>query len=299
MKTIKETKEEFKNGKIEKADFISKMHDIHKYLFEYSEVIKDTDISKIEISDDSVVMTIRDSGIKLICDKNDKRIIPIEIINFNSFEKEELKFINELVKEETTILDIGANIGWYSLNLSKKFNNIKIHAFEPVSKTFNYLNSNLSINNITNVKTYNFGFSDEEKNIDIYCYPECMGNSSLANLSGNSSVEKINCKFTKVDLFVKQNNLKIDFIKCDVEGAELLVFKGAIETLKKDKPVVFTEILRKWSAKFNYHPNDILALFSNIGYNCYVIRNNNLEKFEKVDDSTLETNYIFIHKDKK
>ncbi len=300
MKTIKELKKEFKQGKIAKADFITEMHGIHKMLNEYAEIIKDTDIEKIEIEDGSVVMTTREEGIKLICDKDDKRIIPLEIINFGAFEGEELKAISNLVKDGSTIFDIGANIGWYSLNFAKKFKSADIYAFEPVPKTFNYLTSHLAMNNATGVRPYNFGFSDEAKDVDIYFYPEGMGNASLVNLSENPSVETVKCKFITVDSFVKENNVpKVDFIKCDVEGAELFVFKGAIETLKRDKPAVFTEILRKWSAKFNYHPNDILDLFSDIGYDCYIIKGNTLEKFGKVDDQTMETNFVFIHKDKK
>jgi FkbM family methyltransferase len=297
MKKLKEIKEEYSEGKIEKKDFIDRMHDIHKYLFEYSEILKETDVSKIEITDNSVIMTIRGSEIKMICDKNDKRIIAVEILNFNSFEKEELQFVKRLIKSGSAILDIGANVGWYSLNLSKEFKNIRIFAFEPVPKTYNYLNSNLLLNNITGIKTYNIGFSDEEKNVDIYLNPDCSGNSSLANLLGSAKVEKVNCRFTTVDLFVKQNNLKVDFIKCDVEGAELLVFRGAIEVLKSSKPIVFTEMLRKWSAKFNYHPNDIIDLFKNLGYHCYSLNEGKLIQFYTMNEDTIETNFFFLHKD--
>lgn len=80
---------------------------------------------------------------------------------------------------------------------------------------------------MTGINTYNIGFSDEETNIDIFLNPNCSGNSSLANLSG--STEKVKCKITTVDLFVRQNDFKIDFIKCDVEGAEFLVFKALLK----------------------------------------------------------------------
>lgn len=296
MKTLKEIKAEYKKGTIEKKVFIDRMHDIHKYLFEYSEILKETDVSKIEITDNSVIMTIRGSEIKMICDKEDKRIIAVEILNFDSFEKEELRFVTKLIKDGSAILDIGANIGWYSLNLSKEFKNVRIFAFEPVPKTYNYLRSNVILNNITGIDIYNLGFSDNEKDINIFLNPDCSGNSSLANLSG--STENIICKFTTVDLFVRKNNLKIDFIKCDVEGAELLVFKGAIEMLKRDKPVVFTEMLRKWAAKFNYHPNDIIALFKNLDYNCYSLKNEKLIPFIKMEEDTIETNFFFLHTQK-
>ena len=57
-----------------------------------------------------------------------------------------------------------------------------------------------------------------------------------------------------------------------------------------------SEMLRKWSAKFNYHPNDIIQLFEEIGYECYVIADNGmLKRFGYVNEETIETNYFFLH----
>lgn len=57
-------------------------------------------------------------------------------------------------------------------------------------------------------------------------------------------------------------------------------------------------MLRKWSNKFGYHPNDIINLFTKIGYQCYVINDKKLKLFTKVDENTIETNYFFLHKQK-
>lgn len=298
MNMFDKLKNEFISGKIAKDDFIRRAHDIHKQLFDYSEILKDTDISKVEITDSSVVMTTRELGIKIICDKYDERIIPLEIINFGEFEGDELRAIRKIMSNGWTVFDVGANIGWYSLNLAKSFTNLNVVAFEPVPSTFQYLRDNLSLNNVTNVSAHNLGLSNEEGTKDMYFYREGMGNASLSDLSERENVEKISTQFTTMDMFASKHNLKPDFIKCDVEGAELFVFQGAIETLKKDKPVVFTEMLRKWSAKFNYHPNDIIDLFSGLGYQCYTIENDSFKKFSRVDEHTTETNYLFIHPDK-
>jgi hypothetical protein len=58
-------------------------------------------------------------------------------------------------------------------------------------------------------------------------------------------------------------------------------------------------MLRKWSAKFNYHPNDIIQFFKQINYGSYVISNKTkLREFEMVNDDTVETNYFFLHNEK-
>ncbi len=87
---------------------------------------------------------------------------------------------------------------------------------------------------------------------------------------------------------------KLDFIKCDVEGAELLTFQGGLKTITKYKPIVFTEMLRKWSAKFNYHPNEIIELFKDIGYGCYFVVNDKLHEIKMMTDETIETNFFFL-----
>jgi len=296
MNIINLVKQEFYNGSLNKADFIHKMHGIHRRLFEYSEILSATDIAKIEITDSSVIMTTRELGIKIICDPYDERIIPLEIINFNEFEGPELKILKALIKNNWIVFDIGANIGWYSLNLFKRFKQLQILAFEPIPSTYKYLQSNLSLNDAHAVTGYNFGFSNKVEEKEMYVYREGMGNASLIDLSERETVNTISAQFFTIDQFVSKSGIYPNFIKCDVEGAELLVFQGGLETLKKCKPIVFTEILRKWSAKFNYHPNDIISLFSSIDYDCYIVKQDQLKKLDKVDDNTVATNYFFIPK---
>jgi Methyltransferase FkbM domain len=137
-----------------------------------------------------------------------------------------------------------------------------------------------------------------EQDLTFYYYPEGSGNASSVNLSENEHIETITCHVKKMDDFVKNENCTIDFIKCDVEGAELLVFKGGAETIHRDKPIVFTELLRKWAKKFNYHPNDVLAFFRSAGYRCFTASGDKLVEFGNVDEETKETNYFFLHSEK-
>ena len=136
-------KKEFVEWKITKPDYIHQMYLEHKKLFVYSEFIKNTDIKKIEIEDGRVIITSRDLEIKLICEENDERIAPIEILNFDYYEKDESQMMYDLIEDGFTIFDIGANIGWYSIGITKAKNNIKIFAFEPILKTYKNLLANI------------------------------------------------------------------------------------------------------------------------------------------------------------
>jgi FkbM family methyltransferase len=150
-------------------------------------------------------------------------------------------------------------------------------------------------NNIRNIKIFNYGFSDKAGTENLYFDPKLSVNASLANLSDSADAVKVACHFDTLDHFIFSKGLHVDFIKCDVEGAELLVFKGGREVIARDKPVVFSEMLRKWSAKFDYHPNEIIELFNSLGYSCYTIANEVLSSCSHVDESTVETNFFFLH----
>jgi FkbM family methyltransferase len=291
-------KKEFDQGNINKLQYIDKMYGQHAILFDYAEYIKSTNISNIEIEDDKVIMKFRDSGLKLICLKDDKRLAQFDTLNFGSYEEDELMMQINMMEPDFNIFDIGANIGWYAITIARKFPNSKIFSFEPIPYIYKLLNENIQLNEIKNIESCNYGLSDAVGTFIFYLDPSLSVNASLANVSNNDKINTVNCSVKKLDDFTTENNIIIDFIKCDVEGAEKLVFTGGIETIKKNKPIIFSEMLRKWTTKFNYHPNDIIKLLKEIGYQCFISRKNKLVQFGYVDENTIETNYFFLHKEK-
>ncbi len=300
MKTLLKIMSDYQKGKISKSGYIKEMYKIHKFLFEYADLIAKTDLEKIEIYDREVTMTMKNLGIKMLVMKNDYRSTPLEMFNFGKYEKEELDLTLKLIKENVVVFDIGANIGWYTINIGLAKPKIKIFAFEPIPQTFELLKKNIRLNNLENVNPVNLGLSDRNGEFFLYFYPEGTGNSSFKNLSGNSNknVEKIICKVETLDNFVNEQKTKVDFIKCDVEGAEMLVFKGGVKTIDKYKPIILTEMLRKWSAKFKYHPNDIMKLLKEIGYQCFAVKKGKLKEFKEITQKTIETNFFFLHQEK-
>jgi FkbM family methyltransferase len=313
---------EYKQKKLNKAKFIKKIYKkCHHSLFEYSNLIKKTDVKKIEITDSGLSMISKRYGIKVFFPRYDHRSAPIECINFGNYEKKELDALVQIMPKKGNFLDIGANIGWHSLIIAKSCKNLQVHSFEPIKKTYNFLLKNIKSNFLKNIKAYSFGFYHENKEIPFYTYPEGSGNSSICNLSNRRNIELQKAKVKILDDFINEKKIKVDFIKCDVEGAELFVFLGARKVLSEHKPIVFCEMLRKWCQKFKYHPNQIILLFDKFGYKCFYINNLNnkqtlgkrpgggldrgslfkkfrLKEIKKITDRTKETNFLFIHKEK-
>jgi FkbM family methyltransferase len=301
---IKNVKKEYKEQKISKGNFIEEMHEFHKVLFDFSENLKHTEIAKIEILDNKVVFTTRATdyhpgGCKFYVDVVDKRVTPIDTFNFDMYEKDDSEMLFKLINDGDTIFDIGANIGWYSNHIAKKFRNSTIYSFEPIPETFNQISANVELNCATNIRLNNLALSSKKEKLTFYYSPTVTGASSSQNITENQSMTKLELEAETIDNFISTNSIdKLDFVKCDVEGAEYFVYQGGFETFKNHKPIVFTEMLRKWAAKFGYHPNDIINYFSQFGYKCFVANEGKLKTLDKVDEQTIETNFFFLH-DKK
>lgn len=179
------------------------------------------------------------------------------------FESETLKRYSKLIKKGDTILDIGANVGVFSLLGSKIVGETgKIYAFEPSKNTFEALSENIALNGFKNIYPQQLALSNTEGVI----YLGTVENDAL------NFIDKNNTKGEAVDMvtldkWLKINNLpKIDFIKIDIEGAELLCFKGAVEMLKKTPPTIIMECNEKWCKRFDYSVFDLLQFLHSFGY---------------------------------
>lgn len=298
-------KEKFNNYNISRyrSAYYEIMYDsYHCKLFEYLDYIKkNKSIKNIIISKDNIVMEFDVCGIlvKLVLEYKNPLSLPLYIFDTGSYEENETKIIMECVKENDTILDIGANIGIYTILLNK-YKNCATYSFEPIKYTFNLLKKNIKVNNV-NAKIYNVGLSDKNKVEKFYFNRKEIGASSMRDIrkdKENTSILK--CNVMKLDDFIEKEGItNIDFIKIDIEGAELFALMGGGMNIKKHKPIIFCEMLRKWTKKFDYHPNDIINLLKSFGYVSYAIKENIIEKIYKITDDTIETNFLFLDKNKQ
>ena len=143
------------------------------------------------------------------------------------FEFEDMMFSLHLLEQGDLFIDIGANVGVYSVLLSgeKKANSI---AFEPIPDTFRILESNVKLNNLENfVNLYNCGLGNEKKKVKFVSDLDVSNHvSSDQNIIGENIIT--------VDILTL-NDLNISnptLIKIDVEGFELEVLKGANKILE-------------------------------------------------------------------
>lgn len=172
--------------------------------------------------------------------------------------------------KDGVFVDIGANIGKYTIKMSKMLKQKgKVIAIEPEPSNLKILKKNILLNNLVrynNLIVKAVACSDKEGIFNLYLNKEHEGSHSLSRKTEN----KIKVKLEKLDSIIKKLKLKrVDLIKIDVEGAELEVLKGAKNTIKKYKPKIIFECQ---SPKSMETVQNILEL---IGYNIKKIDNEN------------------------
>lgn len=185
-----------------------------------------------------------------------------------------------LVDDGDIVFDIGANRGYYTILFSHLVGKQgQVYAFEPVPPTFNQLNMTvLSEKIFDNIELNNLALGNTNSEINIYMPDQDDGQASLAKTHSVGSwintevVNEYPCKVVKLDDYVKDNAVRrLDFVKCDVEGYELLALQGATEVIGKYLPIIYLEVFDQWTTSFGYLPNDILDFLSPFGYSQFYL----------------------------
>lgn len=173
---------------------------------------------------------------------NETGYLDRNIIDTGVFEKRSTELLPSLVKQGDTVLDIGANIGYYTVLLSKLIGDSgQIYAFEPTKHFGEVLKVNLSENKINNVEVLEYGLSNKVQQLEIDIGPS---SATMHSPEGYDSViAQENIKLSTLEEFIKERELsEINFIKIDVDGHEPLFFEGAWTVLDSFSPIVLCEI---------------------------------------------------------
>lgn len=189
------------------------------------------------------------------------------------FEHKTVAKFEQLVKPGDVVFDIGANIGMYSLLASELVGDQGlVYSFEPVKETYNALCKNVDLNQKNNIKYFQLAISDQD-GIATIGVPKGINLSKKSDafnsLIQNEEIDDGETISTQtLDSFVSDHHIdQIDFIKVDIEGAELLFLKGSTETFKTLKPkYLVIEAYEPFCKRFNYSVSDIIVLLTNANY---------------------------------
>jgi len=153
----------------------------------------------------------------------------------------DLLYSGELIKSGNTVLDIGANIGYFALLESKIVGpSGKVYAVEPSPVNYQRLNENIKLNKFNNIETFNLALGDKNGQAKMFISSRSNWSRLIEIDMPDSINEVVDVDMLTVDEFLKDKQPP-DLIRMDVEGYEINILKGMKDTLKNSNLKIFLE----------------------------------------------------------
>ena len=190
------------------------------------------------------------------------------------FEKTEMALTSAYSKPGMKVIDVGANIGVYSILAQQRVGETgRVWGFEPSSETFRRFLKNIALNDCTQVQPVRVALSDRSDQNFVLQSDPGFGDAYrylLPAQETNGASGEMVPVFT-LDRFASENGIaEVDFMKVDVEGSEYTVFRGACALMASSpKLVVMFESDRGWCARAGCRQQDSFELFRNLGFELF------------------------------
>jgi len=236
-------------------------------------------------------------------------IAKIKDIEKKLVEEDEMELIPFLVDKDSISFDIGANYAYYTERLGKLCSDGKIYAFEPIPPTFKVCSMIVEHYKLNNVVMLEKGVGAKNSKVKFEVPIQDSGflSSGQAHFSGrhNTVANKeiyypwqkdrtYECEVVSIDEEFKDLQ-KLDFIKMDIEGAELYALNGMENTLKRLRPTMLIEICKFWLDGFNITAKEMNECIERLGYDIYRYSKKD-KSFTKVDSLEADEKFNFVDK---
>ncbi|MBK8444038.1 MAG: FkbM family methyltransferase [Sphingobacteriales bacterium] len=215
---------------------------------------------------------------------------PLYFAYKKSSDRDRINEIRNYVKEGMTVLDIGANIGFYTLLLSRLVGKSgKVYAFEPDATNFRHLSNN--VRNCSNVVLHQAAVGEKSGNIKLF-------HSSDLNVDHQTFDSGEGRPYTEIPCVALDDVIptpqKVDFIKIDIQGYEYYAFKGMSQLLQRSQPLLLMgEVWPYALQKAGTSVAQYLQLLQQAGLNSNILGNYDAAALQaKADDKSFYTDLI-------
>lgn len=183
------------------------------------------------------------------------------------YEQDLVKLFKAVLKPGMTMLDVGANIGYFSVIASGLVGQEgNVYSFEPTPECFARLQRNLS--NFSWSHAYPYAVGDSTGVTTIHFNERELGWGSLlsdSDLTRSAEVQLI----TLDDCILRENIRSVHFIKMDIEGGEFRVLRGAAQILRDFRPIIAAELNSVCLKRDNHTPEDVVQLLRSAEYQTF------------------------------
>jgi FkbM family methyltransferase len=183
------------------------------------------------------------------------------------YDRDEMNFLLRYLRPEDSFLDIGANIGVYTLLAASKIKSGFIYSFEVLPKNYARLQENVRLNQLDRVKTYEVAIADFTGEISL----NLAEGDSMPFITPNADDKTIKVPTDTLDNLLEDRPLdNLTLAKMDIEGAEILALKGAKKTLlEQQHPYVWILEINGAVNNFGHQQQDVANLLADYGYQLY------------------------------
>ena len=226
------------------------------------------------------------SKIKLyVSSKDIKNLIDAVIPTKNNNRIHEV--FSVLLKEDDIVIDVGGNIGLFSVIASKKCK--RVHVFEPDPECFKNIKKNLAYHKLDNLILNQLALSDENEEKIFFkdSFYSTLGSFALENIKHKESVIKIRA-IKLDDYFENKINEPVNIIKLNIQGAEGKAIEGSKKVISRDLPIILTEFWPYGLKNSGYEPELLIKFFQKLKYEFIQINQHNLDLEKKSYDDLIE-----------
>jgi FkbM family methyltransferase len=186
------------------------------------------------------------------------------------YEPNEFCLLTRILKPGMTFIDIGANMGLYTLFAARRVGESScVIAIEPSTREMEILRNNVEQNTLGNVRLYHVALSDRASEVELLVAGlQNSGHNTLGAFGYNTTLDhRENVRSMRLDDLVQSEKLRrVDVIKMDIEGAELVALRGASETMQRFHPVVLLELSDRVLQHQHSNSAGVLDLLTREGY---------------------------------
>lgn len=233
---------------------------------------------------------------------NTKEFIGWNILFLKHYEQDTNLMLNEFIQENFHVVEAGAHIGSETLLIASKVGKLgKVYAFEPNPIVMKRLRVNILLNDWGDrVDIFDIALGEKEGEISFYIKSEETPNQGMSSKYqfDNNVIEIIAIQQTLDHWVATQKIPRVDFLKMDVQGAEMDILNGASETIERYKPTIFMEADDSIQSDSMHTVRDLYEKMTSSGYNLYqILPNGGLHQmtFPQLKSG----NWLAIHKSKK
>jgi FkbM family methyltransferase len=212
------------------------------------------------------------NGCQVLCDLRDH--VQRQIWFNGAYEPVETYLFSQLLQPGMTVLDVGANVGQYTLIASTAVGpSGSVHSFEPVPATFARLQEHVELNQLANVTLNRAALWFEDAPLKLGLAPESADNLGSYSV-GAAEVQEtaVNALGVRLETYALMAKLtRLDLVKMDIEGAELFALQGGRPLFERFHPLILMEVNREALGKLNTDPESLWRLVEAIGYRVWRI----------------------------